>query len=162
MTIPDTSASANWISMQEGHTLRRSRQVNYGTCMVASVTRTGSGSLLTGDFHLGAVPQDNLCDITDFSILATLWNEVIDANLSTGGDADGDGFQDTSDFTAIQVNFFKVGEDVDGCVGGTSSDGGVVPVDGDASPVDVRDAAPLASVTVDSLASPSIAGLPPR
>ncbi|UCC30740.1 MAG: hypothetical protein JSU86_00385, partial [Phycisphaerales bacterium] len=159
VTIPNTSAAANWISMQEGHTLRRARQVNYGTCMVAQVTRTGSGSLLTGDFHLGAVDQDNLCDITDFSILATLWNEGIDPNLSTGGDATGNGFQDMLDFAAIQVNFFKVGEPVDNCTAGaTLEDGGLEPVDAELIPVGEIRRLPQASVTVESLAFPGASG----
>ena len=141
--------------MQEGHTLRRARQVNYGTCMVASVTRTGSGSLLAGDFHLGVVDQDNLCDITDFSILATLWNEFIDPNLSTGGDATGEGFQDMLDFAAIQVNFFKVGEPVDNCTAAAAiTDGGLQPVDAEPIPVGEIRRLPLASVSVESLAFP--------
>jgi len=155
VTISNTSADANWISMQEGHTLRRTRQVNYGTCMVATVIRTGSGSLLSGDFQLGVVPQDNLVDISDFSILATLWNEPIDPNLTTGGDATGDGFQDTADFTAIQGNFFEVGEPNDACTAAAAiTDGGLQPVGAEPIPVGEIRRLPLASVSVESLAFP--------
>lgn len=41
--------------------------------------------------------------------------------MSTGADATGDGVQATADFSAIQVNFFKVGEPLDAC----PADGGL-------------------------------------
>ncbi|MGB2984252.1 MAG: hypothetical protein WBE26_00070, partial [Phycisphaerae bacterium] len=153
ITIDNTSPDADWVSVQEGHTLRKLAAVTYGTCHVATVDLTGGNQLMAGDFHTGVVPQDNLVDITDFSILASRWNDPIDANETTGGDATGDGVQDTADFTAIQVNFFEVGEAEDECGARASAgDGGLQPVGAD--PIPVIWAQPLArsSVAVSSLA----------
>jgi hypothetical protein len=95
------------------------------------VDLTGANKLVAGDFHTGIVPQDNLVDITDFSILASVWNQPIDANLTTGADATGDGVQNTADFTAIQVNFFALGEADDACGGAAVAGGGLQSLGGD-------------------------------
>ena len=134
VTVDAISPSADWVSVQEGHTLRRLEAVTFGACFVASIDLTSAGSgrdLKAGDFHTATVAQDNLVDIVDFSILATRWNDPISANSTTGADATGNGFQDTADFTAIQVNYFTIGEGADGC-GTVAHDGstdGVVRAD---------------------------------
>ncbi|MCH8992093.1 MAG: hypothetical protein IIA44_10150 [Acidobacteria bacterium] len=159
VTISSTSPNANWISVQEGHTLSRLESVTYGTCSVATVVLTLSGSgkpLLAGDFHTGIVLQDNLCDIVDFSILASQWNELIDLNESSGADVTGDGVQEINDFIAIQVNFFNVGEAADACALGVSVDPSVLQVSR-AGLDPVVSTLPLvrSSVPVDSLAFPN-------
>ena len=89
----------------------------------ASVTFVGANELPAGDFHTATVLQDNVVDITDFSVLAAGWNLPVDANLSTGADANGDGVQALADFTAIQLNFLTVGDAADACPGGASFTG---------------------------------------
>jgi len=131
VTITATSPTAAYVSTQEGHTLKKLATVSYGACFVATVDLTGANKLVAGDFHTGVVPQDNLVDITDFSVLASAWNAPIDANLTTGADATGDGVQDTADFTAIQVNFFAVGEVDDACGGAAVAGDGLASLDGD-------------------------------
>jgi hypothetical protein len=105
---------AEWISVSEGHTLRRLAPLSFVSCS-AIVNVDGVNELSPGDFHTVVVPQDNLVDITDFSILASNFNVPINPDLSTGADATGDGVQATADFTAIQVNFLTVGDAVDAC-----------------------------------------------
>ncbi|MCK4658441.1 MAG: hypothetical protein KAV82_02875, partial [Phycisphaerae bacterium] len=100
-----------WLSVQEGHTLRKLVAVDFTTTLSDSVTVF----LSSGDFHTAIVGQDNLVDITDFSILASSWESIIDADESTGGDATGDGYHDADDFALIQPNFFQTGDAVDGC-----------------------------------------------
>ncbi len=153
VSITSTSPSAAWVSAQEGHTLKRLASVTYGVCSVATVTLTGANQLEAGDFHTGTVPQDNLCDITDFSILASRWNVPIGANLTTGADATGDGQQDSLDFGAIQANFFKVGDADAACVAAGESIG-LRPVDGAPIAVGPARAAMQASVSVASLDIP--------
>ncbi len=127
--VPNVSPNANWVSVKEGHTLSKLASVLFGTCSVATINLTAGNLLLAGDFQSGVVVQDNLCDITDFSILASRWNTAIDPNLTDGADATGDGTQDTADFTAIQVNFFVQGEAVNACPAALDS-GGLTPVGG--------------------------------
>ncbi len=134
ISITATSPDADFISVQEGHTLKRLAGVTYGTCSVADVVLTQDDTgkpLLAGDFHTGVVAQDNLVDITDFSILASAWNDPVDANLTTGADATANGVQDTADFTAIQVNFFALGEADDACGGAAVAGGGLQSLGGD-------------------------------
>ncbi|MFQ5496240.1 MAG: hypothetical protein ACE5EX_12770, partial [Phycisphaerae bacterium] len=109
LTLNSVDAVASWISVAEAHTLRRLEPLSITACS-GNVDLSGVRLLPTGDLQTGTVLQDNLCDITDFSILASAWNVPIGANLTTGGDATGDGTQGTADFTAIQVNFFTIGE----------------------------------------------------
>lgn len=106
---------AEWISVQEGHTLRRLAAVVFDECGNADVDFTGANRLLAGNLQTATEPQDQVVDITDFSILASAWGTATDANASTGADVTGDGIQDTADFTAIQVNYFKVNDAADGC-----------------------------------------------
>ena len=87
--------------------------------------------MLAGDFHTATVAQDNLSDITDFSILASRWNDPIDPGETTGADATGDGVQNTSDFSAIQLNFFSLGDPDDACGGAAVADGGLQPIGSD-------------------------------
>lgn len=114
--VTNTAPTANWVSAREGHTLRQLASITYGTCSVATIDLTGLNKLQAGDFQTATVAQDNLVDITDFSILASRWNVAIDPTLSTGADATGDGLQATADFTTIQANFFALGENADACV----------------------------------------------
>jgi len=113
-TLTGVDADADWIAISEGHTLRRLEALSFSSCQ-ALVDVSGPNLLLTGDFHTATVSQDNLVDVVDFSILASRWNQAISANSSTGADATGNGQQNSGDFTAIQVNFFVVGEGVDAC-----------------------------------------------
>ncbi|MGD2107963.1 MAG: cohesin domain-containing protein [Phycisphaerae bacterium] len=159
VTIPSTSPTAAYVSAQEGHTLKKLASVTYGACFVATVDLTGVNRLAAGDFHTGVVSQDNLVDITDFSVLASRWNNPIDANLSTGADATGDGVQDTADFTAIQVNFFAVGEADDACGGAAIVDSGIQPIGSDGiavlgSPSRQTEVVARASVPVQKLEFP--------
>ncbi|MCK4660632.1 MAG: hypothetical protein KAV82_14010 [Phycisphaerae bacterium] len=104
-------AGFEWLGVQEGHTLRKRVAVDFVGTLADSVTVF----LTSGDFHTAMVPQDNLVDITDFSILASNWETAIGADQSTGGDATGDGYHDGDDFALIQPNFFEVGDAVDDC-----------------------------------------------
>jgi len=88
--------------------------VSFAAC-VATVDVSGANLLVAGDFHTLSVPQDNLVDVVDFSILASRWNQAISANATEGADATGNGVQNIGDFTAIQSNFFLVGEAPDAC-----------------------------------------------
>jgi hypothetical protein len=141
VTLSNVDAAAAWLSTVEGHTLRRLSPLSFSGCS-ANVDLSGSRLLLAGDFQTATVTQDSLVDITDFSILASRWNVSIDRNLSTGADATGDGLQGSADFTAIQVNFFRVGEAVAGC----SADAIIVDdSEGiDLDPVRLDSAAPVA------------------
>ena len=121
VSLTGTSLSAAWISVQEGHTLKRTAPVSYDVSGVATVDLTGPNRLLAGDFQTAGMAQDNLVDITDFSILAANWNEPVDPNLGTGADATGDGVQSTGDFAAIQLNFLVLGEPDDLCGSGLSA-----------------------------------------
>ncbi len=122
IVLNSVDANADWISVKEGHTLRRLAALSFVSCG-ATASFTGAGVLFTGDFQAGAIPQDNIVDISDFSILATRWNQVISANSSTGADANGDGVQATADFTAIQVNFLRIGDATASCLSGILSRG---------------------------------------
>jgi len=114
VNITDVDAGSAWVSVREGHTLRRLAPLSFAACG-ASVDLTGASVLEAGDFQTGTVSQDNLVEITDFSILASRWNVAIDPTLATGADATGDGLQGTADFTAIQSNFLILGDAADGC-----------------------------------------------
>ena len=135
-------AGLDWLSVQEGHTLRKLVAVDFVTTLADSVTVF----LTSGDFHTVIVEQDNLVDITDFSILASSWETTIDADESTGGDATGDGYHDADDFALIQPNFFQWGEDVDGC---GRLLGGKRPVPG--MELTTAESAPRASIDVSEL-----------
>ena len=111
VTFTGLDAGLDWLSVQEGHTLRKLVEVDFVTTLADSVTVF----LSSGDFHTAIVGQDNLVDITDFSILASSWETIIDADESVGGDATGDGYHDADDFALIQPNFFQTGEGIDGC-----------------------------------------------
>ncbi|MCK4660894.1 MAG: DUF2341 domain-containing protein, partial [Phycisphaerae bacterium] len=107
----DLDTGFEWLGVQEGHTLRTLVEVDFVGTLADSVTVF----LTSGDFHTGLVPQDNLVDITDFSILASNWETAIGADESIGGDATGDGYHDADDFALIQPNFFVMGDAVDDC-----------------------------------------------
>jgi hypothetical protein len=114
IVLDGVDAGAAWLSVSEGHTLGTSLPLSFVACD-ATAEVNGADRLLGGDFHTAAVAKDNLVDITDFSILAAGFNTLIDANQTTGADATGDGVQGTADFTAIQANYFKMGDAVDSC-----------------------------------------------
>lgn len=115
VNLPNVNMAADWISVNEGHTLARLAPLSFDSCGHAIVDMTSSDRLIAGDFHTPSVAQDGLVDIVDFSILATEWGTAIDPNSSQGADATGDGLQDTADFTAIQMNYFNVGDPANGC-----------------------------------------------
>ena len=110
-TFTGLDAGFGWLSVQEGHTLRELVAVDFVTTLADSVTVF----LPSGDFHTAVVPQDNMVDITDFSILASSWETAIEANQGIGGDATGDGYHDADDFALIQPNFLTFGEGINGC-----------------------------------------------
>jgi len=64
--LTGVDAASAWISGQEGHSLRRLASLSFTSC-AATVNMTGAALLVAGDFQAGAVAQDNLVDITDFS-----------------------------------------------------------------------------------------------
>ena len=115
--LSNVDADAAWISVSEGHTLRRLGLLAFVSCQATvDMTSLTSSALRSGDFQTAVVvAQDNLVDIVDFSILAGEWNVPITATDSIGADATADGFQGLGDFTAIQVNFLTVGDPVDAC-----------------------------------------------
>lgn len=121
--LTGVGAGAEWISVFEGHTLSHKLPLSFtGTCY-ASVGFTGADQLVAGDLHTAGVPQDNLVDIVDFAILVSRFGTAVadcgvgpaPQNCSLGADITGDGVQDTADFNAIQINFFRSGDDTDGC-----------------------------------------------
>ena len=123
--LDNIDPAAQWINVREGHTLSRLASLTFDICDHATVDLTGANRLLSGDFQTSPVPQDDLVDVTDLSILSTAWFDSIVPTLSIGADATGDGVQDTADYTALVVNATKVSGAPDGCPGGRSS-GGVV------------------------------------
>ncbi len=123
LVLLDVDSASDWIAVREGHTLRKRAALSFTSCN-ATVDLTGSVRLRSGDFAAGVAAQDNLVDVTDFSILASRWNQAIAANLATGADATGDGVQGTADFTAIQVNFLTGGDATHGCALASSGRGG--------------------------------------
>lgn len=112
--LSDVNGAATWIAASESHTLRRLLPLSFTGC-AAEVNFDGLNSLTAGDFQTGSVVQDNIVDITDFSVLASRFNSPIDPTESTGADATGDGLQESADFGAIQANFFRVGDELDAC-----------------------------------------------
>ncbi|MFQ5495229.1 MAG: hypothetical protein ACE5EX_07585, partial [Phycisphaerae bacterium] len=131
-----------WIGVREGHTLRRLEPLTFDVTKNAIVDLTGpSRRLVSGDLQTGMVAGDNIVDAVDFSILSSMFNEVIDAGLTTGADTTGDGVQDTADFTSLQVNSLAVGDAADGCGGGLNAQGPLAPPpnrDVQPVPVDAR------------------------
>jgi len=151
VVLDNVDADAGWISVREGHTLRRLAVPSFSSC-AATVNLTGVSHLLSGDFQTGVVSQDGLVDITDFSILAARFNTPIDPDLSTGADATGNGVQGTDDFTAIQVNFLTVGEAVEGCGGSAGvRSGRIVTIIGVDNMLNATEVMPVVAVAVDNL-----------
>jgi hypothetical protein len=150
--LDQVDVNAEWLAVREGHTLRRLSPLSFSAC-AATVDLTDVDKLTTGDFQTGVAFQDNLVDITDFSILAAAWLDPIDATLSTGADATGDGVQGTGDFVAMQLNFLTVGDPEDSCVVTASRGGGrtVTVIGVGRRPVPVQPASQVA-VWVDDLA----------
>jgi hypothetical protein len=148
--LDNVDIDATWMAATEGHTLRRLASLSFTAC-AATVSLTGTDWLVSGDFQTGVVAQDNLVDITDFSILAANWNTPIDPTLAMGADASGDGVQGTADFTAIQVNFLELGDADDGCPARFAAPS-VVRVE--RHPLDTP-LSPLTSVPVKSLLVPN-------
>jgi len=124
VVLSNVDADAGWLSVREGHTLRRLRPLSFSSC-AASVNLTGvANELVAGDFQTDVVSQDGLVDITDFSILAVNFLDEIDSAMSTGADATANGMQGLEDFTVIQANFLTVGDPADSCAAfaGTETD----------------------------------------
>ena len=152
VVLDNVDASADWISVSEGHTLRRLEPLSIVGCG-GSVSFTGGRLLLTGDLHTVAALQDNQVDITDFSILASRWNDLVNADESTGADVTGDGAQNNPDFAAMQANFWEVGEAADACLSNIVGDGWQ-SVGAEAAPVAVTWTRLCGSVAVESLVFP--------
>lgn len=111
---------ATWLAVREGHSLRKRVPID----LTGDHLDTANITLTMGDFQTSGVPQDGMVDITDFAILAARFNTAVSdcmvadpspQNCSLGADVTGDGLQDTPDFTAVQINFFAVGDSIDGC-----------------------------------------------
>ena len=159
-TLENVDPDAEWISVREGHTLSRLKALTFASCS-ALVDFSGADLLLAGDFQTATVPQDDLVDIVDFSILASRFHDAIDPTSSLGADATADGIQDTADFTAIQVNYFRIGDAADGCGGGGGGGGASI---GGKTPVGTSDErlsilpthGHKAAVKVDELADPTL------
>ncbi|RME41065.1 MAG: hypothetical protein D6788_02010 [Planctomycetota bacterium] len=112
--LSNVDATADWLAAQEGHTLRRSAALTFTNC-AATVDFTGASRLIAGDFQTTVIAQDNLVDITDFSILAARLNQPVDPVSELEADATANGMQGTEDFAAIQPNFFIVGDAANAC-----------------------------------------------
>jgi hypothetical protein len=121
--LTEVNTDADWIRATEGHTLSRLVPLVFDGPDGCSATAqfTGDDRLISGDYSNAHVPQDNLIDIQDFSILAIEWNMTVDPNLGMLADATGDGVQDAWDFSPIQANFVATGDDADGCPAFTSA-----------------------------------------
>ena len=150
--LDSVDANASWINVSEAHTLSRLEPLTITAC--SGLVDLAARQLLAGDLQTATEPQDNLDDITDFSILASRWNDAINPDFSVGADVTGNGVQDLGDFTAMQANFFVVGEATDQCTL-SMVDGGLQPVEAELVPV-IRQlqAMPRSSIAVDTLAFP--------
>jgi len=91
IVLEDVPECVTWLTVQEGHTLRRRVEVVFDACAVARIDLTGSRRLRAGDLETDTVAQDNVVDIVDYAIVASLWGETADPNSVYGGDIDGDG-----------------------------------------------------------------------
>jgi hypothetical protein len=154
--LTNVDPNANWIAVTEGHTLRRLKPLTFVSCN-ATVDMTGVDALKSGDFQEGAISQDGLCDITDFSILARNFNTAIDATLGSGADATADGIQGSTDFAAIQANFLTVGEALNACPASLS--GGHVTVIGIGDMLSTDRYVPLTSIASNTHAGADPADL---
>jgi hypothetical protein len=146
--LANVDPNANWIAVTEGHTMRRLKSLTFVSCN-ATVDMTGVDALVSGDFQAGAVTQDGLCDITDFSMLARDFNTAIDPTISSGADATADGVQGSADFAAIQMNFLTAGDAVNGC-GTLRRDGRLTEFDL-MNPADVVRPMPKSAIAVQAL-----------
>ena len=114
-TLADVDNNAEWIQATEGHALSRMLPLVFdgtGGCSSAA-SFTGASRLIPGDYSNATVAQDNLVDITDFSILAIEWNQTVAADLGSLADATGDGVQDSFDFAPLQMSYAQTGDDRD-------------------------------------------------
>ena len=105
VTLTDVDRLADWISADEGHTLRSLLPVTFDGNGDFDADFVGADELLAGDFT-----GDNLVDVEDFALLALNFN-----TLGSAADATGDGLQGSADFTAIVANFFVEGDENDTC-----------------------------------------------
>ncbi|RME37035.1 MAG: hypothetical protein D6788_10360 [Planctomycetota bacterium] len=121
LTLSNVDVNAEWLAVREGHTLRKLVPLTFTNCE-ATVDLTITSELIAGDFQTPIIPQDNLVDITDFSILAARLNQPVDPTSEMEGDVSADGMHGTDDFATIQPNFFAVGDPVDGCPAPVSRD----------------------------------------
>ncbi len=104
-----------WIAVQEGHTLKRRRPIVFDECGFGQVDMTGPHRLLAGDLQSETFAQDNRIDVNDYAILSARWGQKVNPADGLGGDVNGDGVQDTSDFTAILINQLAVGDEDGTC-----------------------------------------------
>ena len=118
VSLYNVDTETDWIQVKEGHTLSALLPVSFEApdYCYANVEFTGDEKLLSGDFSNAWVAQDNLVDIQDFAILSIEWNSLVDPDLGTLADANGDGIQDGFDFAPIQANFALTGDAESECV----------------------------------------------
>ncbi|MCK4660801.1 MAG: hypothetical protein KAV82_14875, partial [Phycisphaerae bacterium] len=133
---------ADWLAAKEGHTLRTTKELSW-VGGFAAVAFIDADKLISGDLSNFAVGQDELVDITDFSILAANWESGVDPNQSSLADVSGDGYQNGDDFAVMQGNFFFVSDAENGC---TKKALGSVSIG-----LELVQRSPRASITVDEL-----------
>lgn len=156
VVLKDVDLSAQWLAVREGHTLRRVAAVDLSATNEDAVNLTDETVLLAGDFHTISTPQDDIVDIIDFAILAARFNTIVSdcvtgspADCSFGADMNGDGQQGTVDFTALQINFFKLSDALQDCA--------------PSSPLPGRKPGRFNEAEVNAQSSPLVDGLrPPR
>jgi len=112
-TLGDIDSTADWISADEAHVLRRLVAVNPVECTATSVSFFGANSLRAGDLN-----DDQFIDVEDFAILAIRWNQA-----GSVADVTGNNLQNQQDLNAMLPNLFAIGDLIDGC-GSLRGDGG--------------------------------------
>lgn len=122
VVLKEINPFAQWLAVREGHTLRRVASVDLSSGNEDSVNFADETSLVPGDFQTATIAQDDIIDIIDFAILAARYGTAVSdcesgdpADCSLGADVNGDGAQETVDFTALQINFFKVSDALQSC-----------------------------------------------
>lgn len=113
-TIENVDAQTDFISAQEGHSLRRLLPVNSQDQNTTSAIFKGGSKLLAGDFMQGG-KQNNSVDLMDFQMLQNAWNQAIDPNANFGGDITGDGIQGNADYSILQSNWGRTGDLENAC-----------------------------------------------
>jgi hypothetical protein len=96
---------------EEHHTLRSLR-----TGLVLDAQGQANVTFLTGDKLLaGDFNNDNFVDVIDFSVFAANFNRPVGVPGFKDADVNGNGLNDSADFSAIVANFFTGGDAEDDC-----------------------------------------------